>query len=215
MKMNKKYFSFLFICSFFIINVYCQNNDIITQSVNNYVNNELQKFDSNDYKNKNNGLSFTMNYPSNYSFKDGERPHILKQYTSPQDANGGIISSNIQINSMPEEMSYFSSSEIAEYLFSDELNKEAFPDAKIIYSKNTKYEGQPGHILIYIQKVERAGVSLNMLACIQRFIYKNSTVAINTFYTLTKPINDNLENKLQSFLLLNSQIGNSIVLRKY
>ena len=76
MKMNKRYFCFLFIFSFFIINVFCQNNDIITNSVNDFVNNKLQKFDSNDYKNK--GISFTMNYPSNYSSKDGTRPHILK-----------------------------------------------------------------------------------------------------------------------------------------
>lgn len=212
--MNKKTSCFIFVfCA--LINLYCQTNDIIKQSINNFTNKDVQQFNSTDYKNKNNGISFTMNYPSSYSSKDGIRPHILKQYTSEQDSNGGIISSNIQINQLPAEMTFFSNSEIAEYMFSDEFTQEAFPDAKILYSKQTKYEGQQGHILIYTQKTDRAGMSLNMLACIQRFIYKNCIVTINTFFTMVKTNNEDLEKKLQSFLLLNSQIGNSIVLMKY
>ena len=213
--MSKRTCCFVFIFCVFLIDLYCQTNDIITQSINNYTNNTLQKFNSNDYKNKNNGISFVMNFPTDYIAKDGVRPHILRQYTSPQDSKGGMITSNIQINPLPEEVIDFSDSEIAEYLFSDELIKDSFPDGKIIYSKQTKYERQPGQIVIYTQKVERAGMTINTLACVQRFIYKNCIVTINTFYTLLKPNNENLESKLQSFLLLNTQIGNSIVIMKY
>lgn len=213
--MSKKYICFLSFLAIFIINSYCQINDIIDYSINSYSNNELQRFYSNEYENKNSGIVFTMNFPSNYMSKDGVRPHILKQYTSQQDSKGGIINSNIQITPLPKDITFFSELEIADYMFSEELTQESLPDAKIIFSKRTKYEGQQGQLVIYIQKAERAGLTLNILSCVQRFIYKNCVVTINTFYTLIKPNDEDLEKKLQTFLLLNSQIGNSIVLMKY
>lgn len=178
---------------------------------------QIKSFNSLDYPEKNNNISLTISYPNTFTFKDGKRPHILRQYTSPVDENGYVIVSNIQINKNPSELNSFSESEIADILFSDEVTEQSLPNAKIIYSKRTKYEGQPGQILIYTQQVERSGMSMNSMTCIQRLIYKNYVVTINTIYSCTKPgiTLQDFEKHSQAFLLFNSLLGNSLILNKY
>ena len=211
--MNKKIIfiiCFITICSSFL---FSQTDDAISLGINSFSKQELQEFNTLDCPQKNNNISFVMKFPKNYSSKDGLRTHILKQYTSEKDNFGGYISSNIQITGLTDELKLFSETEITEYLFSEEILKETYPSAKIIYHKRTKYEGNDGQIIMFIQQTERAGVTINMIGCIQQFLYKKSMVSINTFYA---SFGEQLysEKQLQQFLLFNTMLGNSIIIKK-
>lgn len=215
---NIKFF-ITFAISFLSVFLYSEKmiKDIIEKSIADYNSSNIQQFNSLNYPQKNANISFIMSYPSNFVLRDGIRPHILVQFTSPQDKNGYEIISNIQVNPTPPELEEFSEKEIVGLLFSDDIFIKGFPDAHLLYSKNTKYDGQSGKIILYSHQTERSGITSNALLCQQFTVYKKHIIIFTTGYACTTDYVSikQLESRIQDFVLLNSIIGNSLVLMKY
>lgn len=198
-------------------NFYLFSQEIISNSIKKYKDAQIFTYSTEENKEKSNDIKFIINIPNDYTSKDGIRPHILKQFTFTQNNSGTYIICNIQINILPDETNYFTEEEIANFYFSQKSIKKAYEKYKILFSERTKYEGQPGHFIITLGKIERAGFTINMLNCIQRFIYKKCLVSINCIYSCEETILSltELENQFNSFKLLNMLLGNSIVISKY
>lgn len=193
------------------------SDGIIDDSIKKYNDLEIITYSAEENIEKSQNIKFKINIPNNFTRKDGVRPHILQQFTSPQNNKGIYVICNVQINRLPAEINNLAEEEIADILFSKEAIAESFKKYKVLFSERTKYEGQQGHFIIILGNSKRAGITINMLNCIQRFIYKKQLVSINCIYSCEETIMSlsELEEQLNIFKLLNMLLGNSVVIMKY
>ncbi len=193
--------------------------DALDDALDKFLAKELSTYSSSENPDKNDGLSFTFKFPKGYRKEEGIRPETLRSFTSPTDKNGFEASLNVQIAKLPDECIFLTDQEIADVLFSD-LSPQDFQstnDAEILYSKKTKYEGQPGHFLITLAQIERGGLTLNCLLGSQRLIYKGHIIALNTayycFYRQAKF--EELKKRFEDFFLFSVDVNNYFIINKY
>ena len=193
--------------------------DILSDSLNKLINKDVLTYSSLSNPNKNGGLSFTIKYPKDYKSEEGERPHILKKFTSPADKNGFQLYLSVQVDKLPDDFAYLKEQELeelAEILFSNMKKEDYFPSTKaeILFSQTTKYERQPGNIVIAVVEGERAALKTTSLMGTQQIIYKNYLIIITTaYYSLNRRVSfEEYKSYFDKFFFFNSQIGNSLII---
>ena len=193
--------------------------DALDDAIDKFLKKDLSTYSSLNNPDKNAGLSFTFKFPKGYRQEDGIRPETLRSFTSPPDKNGFEASINVQVAKLPDECIYLTDKEVADILFSD-LSMKDFPsanDGEILYSKMTKYEGQPGHFLVTLAQIERGGMTLNCLLGSQRMIYKGHIIALNTaYYCFYRQAQfEELKKRFENFFMFSVNVNNYFIINKY
>jgi hypothetical protein len=128
-----------------------------------------------DGHSKSNGINLTIKYPSDWTRKEGERPHIVQKFLSPD--HQAYVMVVIQDLGIPAGTP-ITQEELEATLDPSQL-KEMVPNGmQFIGAQKTKIETLPAGILEYQSTQQRAGLSIDQQVWALIFIYKTSMVQI-------------------------------------
>ena len=199
----KRIFTLLFVLTFLFCNVALA----VTPAVKEFNEGNLTKFSTKGHP-KSNGLNITVSYPNSWIAKEGEHPHIVQKFVSPNSR--GYEMFNILIKTLP---AIIPENEVVE-LFSSTEMRDLIPDGAIyIDSKPTKIEGLPAGILEYSMKSERAGITFNTQIIQYMFIYGTTMVQLQGGVVGQSTTPDALAQYMEEFRPLFFLMANSIVLQ--
>ncbi len=208
----------LFFLILFLLSEFSYSQSSTENLVSNYLKGEKFKYSTGGHA-KSNGIDIEIEIPIGWTKKEGERPHIIQSFTSKGEVPGSGYSSTIQLNVIPKEYFYLNESETAEILFDDFITQQTIPEEMEILSiVDTKYDGQPGQMIVIFGTLNRSGIELLTAMIMHRIIYEKNLITIMIGYSFI-PTNSNLEQfgevqeDLKYFTTLAKLIGNSIIIR--
>jgi len=158
------------------------------------------------------GINISIEYPSHWQRSEGERPNIVQKFKS--DVSDGILQMCIiGIKDQPSFMKLFSSRDVSDAMFTQETLREIVPEgATFIKGEQTKYDGQPGAWMIYVEQGERAGARVESYILQHIFLYSGKLIAIECSIAGLAGSAARLEQEFTRYLPLFQIIGNSIVI---
>lgn len=158
---------------------------------------------------KSKGISMTIEYPTTWTAKEGERPNIVQKFTSP----GGQEMVGIMTKSIPIPAgTKITEDELKEFFTPDEM-KSLLPEvATFISAKPTKIEGLPAGILEYSMRQERAGLSIDMQVVAFIFIHEATMVQVLCSVGGGSDQAASFPKRMAEFMPLFTLMANSIVL---
>lgn len=128
-----------------------------------------------DGHSKSNGINLTIKYPSDWTRKEGERPHIVQKFLSPN--HQAYVMVVIQDLGIPAGTP-ITQEELEATLDPSQL-KDMVPNGmQFIGAQKTRIETLPAGILEYQTTQQRAGLSIDQQVWALIFIYKTSMVQI-------------------------------------
>ncbi len=155
------------------------------------------------------GLVMTLEYPTSWTAKEGERPNIVQKFVSPSRLEmAAIITKALPLpagTKIPEQ-------ELKEFFTPTEM-KEMLPEgATLIAAKATKIEGLPAGIMEYSMRQERAGMTADMRFV--AFIFVHGTTMVQLQCSVVAPVaqSASLPQRMTEFMPLFTLMANSIVL---
>ncbi|MBN8716752.1 MAG: hypothetical protein J0H95_07225 [Xanthomonadales bacterium] len=124
---------------------------------------------------KSNGINLTIKYPSDWTRKEGERPHIVQKFLSPD--HQAYVMVVIQDLGIPAGTP-ITQEELEATLDPSQLKDMVPSGMQFIGAQKTKIETLPAGILEYQTTQQRAGLSIDQQVWALIFIYKTSMVQI-------------------------------------
>lgn len=120
---------------------------------------------------KGRGIKFSINYPSNWSSLEGNRPHIVRKFSnSDKTISAMIIITELEKTPTQKEI---------EYYYTKQGSMELLPtQATYISNSSTKIEGQPTIINEYTIKTERAENQLKGRMKTYTIFYKKYSIQV-------------------------------------
>jgi len=202
---------FLLIATIFVVAVFVNPVLVKASATDNTNNIEFQNFFTKDHP-KAKGINISIEYPSHWESAEGERPNVVQKFSG--DASDGITRSVlILIKDAPKILSLFSAEDIANELFSGDTLKEAIPPGGIYISgKSTKYDGQPGALIIFSIDLEQAGVTMKLYTLQHIFFYNGKIISVQCGVGGLGLTQEELYQEFEEYIPLFGQIGNSIVI---
>lgn len=161
---------------------------------------------------KSQGLSFSIKYPSSWTPKEGDRPHIVKKFI---DESGGNVQNSclISVNEVYQIAPTSDMHKITSKYIKDSLSR-SFSRVEVSDFKKVTIEGERAILYIYSATLERLGVNVYMKSRALILQHKNKVITIqcasagdlNIRYKI-----DNIFNKRDravNLIILNSLILN-------
>ena len=157
------------------------------------------------------GLVMTIEYPTSWAAKEGERPNIVQKFVS--EGGRGLEMVLITTKTLPiPPGTKPTEQELKDVLAPSEL-KEMIPDgATFLDAKATKVEGMPAGILEYSMRGERAGMKIDMRTVSFIFIHASTMVWVSCSVSMPPTTSDALTQRMAEFMPLFTLMANSIVL---
>lgn len=177
---------------------------------------EFVSGDRNSYSSLSNpkakGIQVTFEYPESWSGADAKRPNMLYQVTSE---NGkGLEVCNLGIRHLdinPSEP--ITKDEIENMFVPSGLKAFLAADSVFVSGKRTKIDGQPAAQIQFRQKVERAGIKMQLSGAIYPAYFRNSFVIFTCFSgSSAEKSNAHIDQRYRIWFPLFQQMANSIVI---
>lgn len=158
---------------------------------------------------KSEGINIIIDYPSSWTAKEGNRPHIV-QNLSGRDNRGYLIQCLISVKRIPfhawgNEDDLISMDNIKQLIA--EMEQASFVDGD-----NTKIEGQKAVWGIFSQTGERAGLTLNTHNMMFMTVYKHKLIGLH-FSMSSKDDKSILARQFALYRPLFHLIANSLILK--
>lgn len=158
------------------------------------------------------GLKISIEYPSHWAIKEGERPHVVQKFVG-NPSNGLVPICTLWINDLPEESRLLSEQDLVDTIFSSEGIKSMVPQESLIRGVGrTKYDAQPGVWVIYFIRGERAGIKSHSFTLQHLLIYSGKLVSLQCSVGGLLGDNRTVEAVFNEYLTLFRLMGNSIIL---
>ncbi len=153
-----------------------------------------------------------MEYPQGWQAKEGNRPHIVQKFVG-NPGNGPAVLIVLTVTKIPFG-ALVSDQDLTQVLYDDPEGQ--LPEGStMLWSQQTEYDGQPGLMLMSMQKAQRSGISLTMFSVNHYVVYKGRLILVMCSYGGADTVFVNIadpEQEMIYFSLLATLIGNSIIL---
>lgn len=121
------------------------------------------------------GYELVIKYPSYWTPQEGNRPHIVKKFTTTED--NMLIGCMLLVHKLPYRISPKENEEmVAEMTKEDIPLNDSYPDSKILDFNKTRYEAIPGVFYKMEIKEERANRKMKGLSDAHLLMYEDIAI---------------------------------------
>ncbi|MDR2460485.1 MAG: hypothetical protein LBE38_06860 [Deltaproteobacteria bacterium] len=126
---------------------------------------------------KSNGLNITVRYPSNYTAKEGKRPHVVQLFSAPMgpihNYGNNLILLVFPLDHNGYQLLMSPSFTVDNFM---EIVFQEFNVIQVIYKKDINHENQKGFMFAVLVTLERAGDTKIGIIESLYVIYNNSLI---------------------------------------
>jgi len=156
-------------------------------------------------------LNISIQYPSLWVAKEGQRPHIVQKFTG--SSTGHLVPGcMIIIQELPSIGKILLDGQMAEEIFSEGVKDYIPTNAVYIDGGTTKIDAEPGAWVKYYFEQETSGAKVGMYSLQYMLFYKGSMFALQCSVAGSASEKLILEDTFSSYLPVFQNIGNSILI---
>lgn len=156
---------------------------------------------------KSRGIILNLQLPKSWSSQDGERPHIVKKWTSENGSGSEMIM--LDIRNIGENITH---KEIELLLNSSQIKSLPPPRFSYINSGKITLEGRPGYWIHMTGSRERMGIKLYQSSLIYQIFLHKKTIGINCITAGLESDQAQVDNKARRIAPLCKQVVNSLII---